>query len=262
MSRSHCTNGLAVLITVLGACAKEAPVVEVQGECATAHQAQLCTWARVQGTTVVAVGLTVPIASIENAPVDQPMVWPPPMIATLSMPEAARSQAGLTELTAFWEAHGHPPGPYLTPHFDFHFFTIPTAERSAIDCTDKTKPSSLPAGYSMPDVVLPPPLAELAGGNPLIGLCVAQMGMHSLLTSELESTETFRGSMVIGYYHGKPIFIEPMLSQALLLEKRSFELPIPSIPGMMRAYPRTFRAEYDAQQQAYRFVFSDFGTGA
>ncbi|MHC4709600.1 MAG: DUF5602 domain-containing protein, partial [Planctomycetota bacterium] len=156
----------------------------------------------------------------------------------------------------------HPPGPYLTPHFDFHFYTIPPAERSAIDCTDETKPSVMPAGYSLPDVILPPPLAEMAGVSTLIGLCVQQMGMHSLLTSELESTDTFRGSMVIGYYHGTPIFIEPMLTRSLLLEKRSFDLPIPSIPGMTGAYPRAFRAEYDAQQQVYQFVFSDFAPGA
>jgi hypothetical protein len=261
MPRYHFTNGLAVLATVLCACAKEVPVVEVKGECVDAYQAQLCTWARMQGTTVVAVGLTVPTASIENAPDDQDMVWPPAITATLRMPESAQQQAGLTELTVFWEAHGHPPGPYLTPHFDFHFYTIPPAERSAIDCTDETKPAVMPAGYSLPDVILPPPLAEMAGVSTLIGLCVQQMGMHSLLTSELESTDTFRGSMVIGYYHGTPIFIEPMLTRSLLLERRSFDLPIPSIPGMTGAYPQAFRAEYDAQQQVYHFVFSDFAPG-
>jgi hypothetical protein len=88
------------------------------------------------------------------------------------------------------------------------------------------------------------------------------MGMHSLLTAELESTETFRGSMVVGYYHGRPIFIEPMLTRSLLLEKRSFDLPIPNIPGMTGAYPRTFQAEFDTQQQAYHFVFSDFSPEA
>jgi hypothetical protein len=238
------------------------PVVEVRGECADAYRAQLCTWAQTQGTRVVAVGLTVPMASIENAPSDQPMAWPPPMIARLSLPQGASTQAGLIELTAFWEAHGHPPGPYLTPHFDFHFYTIPAAERAAIDCADKTRPERLPAGYTMPDVVFPAEMAELVGENPLIGLCVAQMGMHSLLTSELESTEQFRGSMVIGYYHGKPIFIEPMLSRTLLLERRSFELPIPTIPGMTRPHPRTFRALYDARQEVYRFVFADFASGA
>jgi hypothetical protein len=104
-------------------------------------------------------------------------------------------------------------------------------------------------------------MAEMAGVGTLIGLCVSEMGMHSLLASELESTDTFRGSMVIGYYHGTPIFIEPMLTRSLLLEKRSFDLPIPSIPGMTGAYPQAFRAEYDAQQQVYHFVFSDFAPG-
>jgi hypothetical protein len=47
-----------------------------------------------------------------------------------------------------------------------------------------------------------------------------------------------------------------------LLEKRSFDLPIPSIPGMAGPHPRAFRAEYDAQQQLYHFVFSDFAPGA
>ncbi len=262
MPRYHLTNGLLVLATVLCACSKEVPVVEVKGECAEAYQAELCTWARMQGTTVIAAGLTVPTASIENAPDEQQMVWPPAITATLRMPESVQQQAGLTELTVFWEAHGHPPGPYLTPHFDFHFYTIPPAERSAIDCTDETKPSVMPAGYSLPDVILPPPMAEMAGVSTLIGLCVEQMGMHSLLTSELESTDTFRGSMVIGYYGGTPIFIEPMLTRSLLLEKRSFDLPIPSIPGMAGAYPRAFQAEYDAQQQVYHFVFSDFEPGA
>lgn len=251
------THRLTVL-AALWASGSQAPVVEVQGECANAFQAQLCTWARMQGERVVAVGLTVPAASIENAPDDQPMVWPPVITATLKMPEVAHRTAGLTELTVFWEAHGHPPGPYLTPHFDFHFYTIPRAERSAIDCTDETKPSVMPAGYSLPDVTLPPPLAEMARDTVLTGLCVGQMGMHSLLTAELESTETFRGTMVIGYYRGLPIFIEPMLTRSLLLEKRSFDLPIPGIPGMAGAYPRAFRAEYDAGRQLYQFVFSDF----
>ncbi len=262
MPRYQLTSGLVVLAAVLCACAKEAPVVEVMGECADVYQAQLCTWARMQGTTVVAVGATVPLASIENAPDDAHMVWPPVMATALRMPESGQHQARLTEVTVFWEPHGHPPGPYLTPHFDFHFYTITRADRLAIDCIDETKPSVLPAGYSLPDVTLPPPLAEMAGESTLIGLCVAEMGMHSLLTSELESTEAFRGSIVVGYYHGTPIFIEPMLSRELLLEKRSFDLPIPSIPGMTGEYPRAFRAEYDEQQQLYHFVFSDFAAGA
>jgi len=262
MPRYQLTSGPVVLAAALCACANEVPVVEVMGECADVYQAELCTWARMQGTTVVAVGATVPMASIENAPDEQELAWPPTMAAALRMPESTRDQAGLAEVTVFWESHGHPPGPYLTPHFDFHFYTIPPEERATIDCVDETKPSVLAAGYSLPDVTLPPPMAELTGVSTLIGLCVSQMGMHSLLTSELESTDTFRGSIVLGYYQGMPIFIEPMVTRELLMEKRSFDLPIPSIPGMTGKYPRAFRAEYDEEQQLYRFVFSDFAPGA
>ena len=91
----------------------------------------------------------------------------------------------------------------------------------------------------------------MAGVSTLIGLCVPHMGMHSLLTSELESKETFRGSMVVGYYHGKPVFVEPMVTRAMLMEKRSFDLPIPDIPGLSGAHPTKFHAEYDKQREAY-----------
>jgi hypothetical protein len=64
--------------------------------------------------------------------------------------------------------------------------------------------------------------------------------------------------MVIGYYKTKPIFIEPMISRAMLLEKKSFELPIPTVPGMTGPHPTTFRADYDATANAYRFVFANF----
>jgi hypothetical protein len=189
------------------------------------------------------------------------MAWPPVPAAVLQLPESAQQQSGLTHFTMFWEAHGHPPTPYLTPHFDFHFYTIPPAERTAIDCADTAKPAALAAGYALPDEPLPPDMAKAIGVPVLVGICVPQMGMHSLLASELESTTPFRGSMVIGYYHAKPIFIEPMISRAMLQEKQSFDLPIPTIPGLTGNRPAAFRAEYDAQQGVYRFEFSGFQAG-
>jgi hypothetical protein len=253
---------LPVLALALGACAKPPSVVLVNGPCGDAYQAHICTWARMQGTTVVDVGVTVPVAAVENAPADEPMVWPPVPVAALGLPDSAQGPAGITEFTMFWDPMGHPPTPYLTPHFDFHFYLTPPGERASIDCLDITKPVTLPAGYELPDEPLPPPMVQLTGVSTLVGVCVPQMGMHSLLATELQSQTPFRGSMVIGYYHGKPIFIEPMLSRAMLLEKQSFDLAIPTIPGASGSYPRVFHAEYDAQQNAYRFAFSDFRSGA
>lgn len=243
----------------LSACAKDAPVVAVNGECADVYHAQVCTWARTKGDSVVDVGAIVPVASIENAPLDAPPAWPPASAAVLPLPAAVQQKTGLTHLTMYWESMGHPPGPYLTPHFDFHFYSVRQDERSAMDCADLSKPSALPSLYSLPDVALPPPMAKMTGVNTLVGLCVPQMGMHALPAAALADTNPMRATMVIGYYKGKPIFVEPMVSRAMLMEKKAFDLPIPSIPGMRDNYPRSFRAEYDAQQKAYRFVFSDFG---
>jgi hypothetical protein len=252
---------LVVFVAALGACAKEVPIVEVQGECADVFQGQACAWARMQGNTVVDVGATVPLSSIENAPKDAEMAWPPAPTATLTLPEAAQPQTGLTHITVYWEPIGHPPAPFLVPHFDFHFYTISSGERLAVDCADTSKPPALPSGYSLPDMTLPPDRAKMVGVSTLVGICVPQMGMHSLPTTQLESTTPFRGTMIIGYYHGKPIFVEPMLSQAMLMEKADFNLPIPFVAGMAGNYPRAFRAEYDDQQRVYRFVFADFTAG-
>lgn len=215
-----------------------------------------------RGTAVVAVGANVPVASIENAPKEAEMAWPPKAEAILKLPESVQQQTGVTQLSVYWEATGHPPAPYMTPHFDFHFYAIPPAAQAAIDCADVSKPTTLAAGYSLPDQPLPPDMAKMIGVSTLVGVCVPGMGVHSLLTAELESKDVVRGSMVLGYYHSKPIFVEPMLTRALLLEKRSFDLSIPaSIPGMTGAHPRAFHADYDAQQQVYHFVFSDFAPG-
>jgi hypothetical protein len=253
----------SVLALGLGACANDSALVELKGACQPAFKADVCTWAKTQGKNLVEVGAVVPLASIENAPAGPgSMDWPPVADAAIDLPEAARQPSGFTHLTVYWEPTGHPPGPYLTPHFDFHFYTITPAELATIDCKDEGKPTALPAGYSLNDEKLPPDMAKMIGVSTLVGLCIPKMGMHSLLTSEMESKEVFRGSMVIGYYHGKPVFIEPMLTKAMLLEKKSFDLPVPDVPGLAGPHPTKFHADYDAAKQSYRFIFSDFKPAA
>jgi hypothetical protein len=252
-----------VVATLVCACApKEVPVVTVQGSCSDMNKSQVCTWVRTQGGAVVSAGLTVPIGSIENAPDKEPMAWPPKAAARLNMPDSGRSKTGLTEMTAYWEPTGHPPGAYLTPHFDFHFYSIPAEEQLAIDCKDLSKPAAIPANYGLPDIAMPPDVAKMIGVSTLVGLCVPEMGMHSAPASELASTTIFNGTMVIGYYKGKAIFIEPMLAKAMLMEKKSFDLTIPTVPGMTGIYARVFHANFDAPAQAYQFEFSGFAPGA
>ena len=246
------------LLAFAAACSSQDQLVEAKGSCADVFTAQVCTWASTKGKNLVEAGAVVPLASIENAPAEEPMAWPPVAAAEIDMPESVRQQGGLQLLTMYWEPHGHPPGAFMTPHFDFHFYTVPASERAAMDCKDVSKPASLPAGYALPDIPLPPEMAQMTGVPVLVGLCVPQMGMHSVPVADVERKDAFSGSIVIGYYKGKPVFVEPMIARATLMEKKSFDLAIPDVPGLTGAHPTRFHAEFDAAQQAYRFTFSRF----
>lgn len=240
----------AIGMLVIGLPACSTPQV-VQGECRPVNGADVCAWGETSGNAIVAFGATVPVGSVENAPDDVPMAWPPASEAVIPLPEAVSSATGFKVMTVFWEPHGHPPGPYLVPHFDFHFYTISADEVGAIDCADSTKPARLPSAYELPDVSIP----QL---GTLLGLCVPTMGMHSLPGAELHAATPFQKTMIVGYYGGRPIFVEPMITRATLLERRSFGLGIPEVPDRPASvrFPTTFRADYDESAQAYRFVFS------
>ncbi len=173
---------LGGLLAGTAACTRERLVA---GECKSYNGADVCTWGRMSGNTLVAFGATVPVKSVENAPSEVPMVWPPKADLVLALPGSVDSAVGFKNLTIFWEPHGHPPGPYLTPHFDFHFNNISAADIARIDCADSTKPSILPAGYELPDVAIP----QL---GTLVGICVPGMGMHSLPGAELRSDGAVR----------------------------------------------------------------------
>jgi hypothetical protein len=251
---------VTLLAVVAGACSKDAPVAEVTGPCADVYKSPVCTWARTQGGNLLEVGLVVPIASIENSPGEEPMAWPPVPAAVLDIPEAARQKSGLVHMSLYWEHDGHPPAAYMTPHFDFHFNLISSAERDAIDCVDVSKPAAMPKAYAMPDIPLPPELAKMMGVPALVGLCVPKMGMHAVPATDVDAKEPFRAAMVIGYARGKPVFFEPMVAKAMLMEKKSFDLAIPEVPGLAGAHPTKFRADYDAAKQQYRMIFSAFAT--
>ena len=230
----------------------------VQGECRKVNGADICTWGELSGTTLTAFGASVPVASIQNAPADPPMVWPPVADATIPLPDAVRTATGFAVLSVYWEAHGHPPGPFLIPHFDFHFYHASSAEIAAIDCADSLKPAALAAGYALPDMAIP-------GIGMLVGLCVPHMGMHSLPQADIDAKEPFQKTTVVGYYRQHPIFVEPMIASATLLARHSFTMDIPAVPGQPANVhsPMHFRADYDSTALAYRFVFTDFnGAGA
>lgn len=249
---------MAAAAVLLMACTPEAvPVVEASRDCADAFGSQLCAWSETMGDSLVAAGVDLPIALVEAAPSEAPE-GPMLPVAVMSFPAAVAEQGGLGEITFWWEAVGHPPEGYLPPHFDFHFYFAGTQPRGAITCSDTTKPDALPAGYTLMDMPLPPEMAEAMGTDMLVGLCVPEMGMHATPEADLDGSP-WTGSIILGYYGGMPLFVEPMITRAKLLERQSFSYPIPAIPGMTGIHPRQFNATWNPDAASYRFSFSDFG---
>lgn len=244
----YCTGVVLGLVALgLAGCSSSPKVV--QDQCSTVYGGDVCTWHEMKGNQLLAFGATIPMQSVDSAPAEVAMDWPPVAVAEISLGDTVKSATGFDMLTMYWEAHGHPPGPYLTPHFDFHFYSIPASEIAAIDCSDTTK-AEPPAGYVLPD--------EDAGKlGTLVGICVPKMGMHALPQAEMESTTLFKQTMIVGYYHAKPIFLEPMITRATLDGGQDFTLDVPAISGWPADVhpPQSFSATYDSTAHAWKFAW-------
>jgi hypothetical protein len=263
---------LAALVIILSACSQEAaeptladqappesapePELQlVQGECKAVFDGEICTWGKTRGDKLLAFGATVPMSTVESAPPEGELVMPPVTYARVALPPVVKDITGVDHLGVNWEVYGHPPGTFMTPHFDFHFYTRSGAEIEAIDCSDLSKPEQLPDGYILPDIGIP----EM--NMTLVGLCVPEMGMHSVLEAEIETDELFDGSMIIGYYQREVIFIEPMVAKDHLMKRQDFDLAMPVLTGRGEgvATPADFEATFDTEQDAYHLVFTMSG---
>jgi hypothetical protein len=244
---------LAVCIVILGACAGSARAQArsyTEGPCGSVFGVKVCTFYQTRSGKVTEFGLNVPVAAIRQAPANPPMVWPPKADVSVPFARVVEEQTGFTFANIYSEAHGHPPGAYMVPHFDFHFYFVPEQEVQKIDCKDSGKPRILPAGYALPDVNAPP-IGEL------VGMCVPAMGMHAIPKTDLDAKAPWAASMLVGYYSRKPIFVEPMVTRALILQEHTFSLKIPEIAPVPHVrYPRHFRAVYLPKSKTYHMILS------
>lgn len=195
-------------------------------------------------------GATIPMTIVNTMPAGGS--GPSGAIATLKFPDDLRTRSFFKSLVVHSNPMGHPGAYYLTPHFDFHFYNADADRIRTFMPPDAGSHSAsvvLPAGYVMEPGAVP------------------EMGSHAITEEDnelLESTEKFEKTMIQGYFNGRVEFVEPMLTQKLLKEKRSFTLPVPkpsdfNLPAAT-LYPTKFRAEYDAMTDSWNLIFSDFQT--
>ena len=189
-------------------------------------------------------GVTIPLAAFEDAPSSHPFQDD----LVLEMPDVAKEQTIVHHLRLNWLASGHGPDPYGDPHFDLHFLRGSVEEVDAIDCrADKRLPTAdkIPAGYGKPE------------------LCVNAMGYHSWPKADLEPGADFTASIIMGYFAGNVVFIEPMIAKSALMKKKTFELPIAkprSAGGATTLYPTHMAATWDADAEAYTFELDQLET--
>jgi hypothetical protein len=252
-------SSFAGLARPLSAAPETLPARIVTGERAELYGGTLETFAGLDATgRVVEVGVTLPLASIEKAPVMEGMTMHSHAEMrmdrrTLRMPEAARVQTILDNVDLYYAPMGHEPERYAHAHYDFHFFSIPPEQVKAIDCRDLSMIplAHLPRGYAEG---VPP-------FQPVAQFCVPQMGIHAIAVREFTGKNgPFEADLLLPHYGGEPISLEPMITRAKLLERQSFGGDLPQIgywPGG-KGLPTRFEARYDRASDSYRLVFSGF----
>ena len=241
-----------VLATLASCGGADSPTTSiVQGDTKTFGSAQMSTWAKIDSAGgVLEAGAIIPLSIIRSMP--NAGDGPAGAIATLKYPAAVVAKTFFNTLVVQSNMMGHPGAYYSTPHFDFHFYQVPEAtirSWTALggDPLSQSPTVSLPAGYVMEPNFVP------------------EMGTHAITQEDMASmdaTRVFIKTMIQGYFAGKPIFVEPMVTQELMLSKESFTLPVPRPDRFGLAaptlYPTKFQADYDAAKDAYIFTYSNF----
>lgn len=146
---------------------------------------------------------------------------------------------------AAWNPHGHPPEAFLVPHFDFHFYRISMDERAAIDPRRpdwEAKQNAAPTAAEIPEAYVSTVEA------------VPQMGVHWIDTTDPTYAGTpFTEVLIYGFWDGDLIFVEPMITAAMLAERPTVDeaLKLPQAYPEPGYYPTRYRVHYDAATQEY-----------
>ena len=185
-----------------------------------------------------AIGLTFTEAALSGLPTENSTEY------DLALPEQA-SAMPFNHIGIDWNPKGHePPGIYDKPHFDFHFYMISPGERNNITATGEdmarlsknVSPEFIPAGY-----------VPIPGGVP-------RMGAHWFDPASPEfNNQSFTKTFIYGFYDGKMIFLEPMITKAFLEtgQNTTDNIKLPAKYPKKSYYPTRYSVKYDAAAKEY-----------
>jgi len=178
------------------------------------------------------VGVALSQAALAGLPATDTM-WTLPLPAGVTVPP-------FDHVMINWNAQGHPPGPYMLPHFDVHFYTITPATQAAIPGGSDTL--TVPSSYVPRDYVSTVESAP-------------DMGVHWIDTTSAElHGHPFDRTFVYGFSRGTLAFLEPMVTRAFLASQPSVSDTIRQPQAFAQAgrYPARYRVYADARTNTVR----------
>jgi len=198
-----------------------------------------------------------------------------PHVFLLDLPAQGGVPFEFVELN--WNPMGlEPAGVYQdVSHFDFHFYTVPPEERTAIVPTDPSwadKANRLPEEQYVPPFIAalaPPEAAPADIAVPLMGVHWVDVRAPELqgMLGNPDAHRPFTKTFIHGSWDGRFIFWEPMITRAYLLAKKEATdpavrdeiVPIPTpyryqAPGY---YPGAYRITWDRERREYRIALTN-----
>lgn len=152
-----------------------------------------------------------------------------------------------------WQPNGHPPPMvYTVPHFDVHYYLISMAARDAMTPADPAYAAKIAKAPASGEA--PPSYASDPQGIPRMGTHWTDQTSHEFHGSP------FTNTMVYGFYDGKMVFIEPMMTKAFLDSKpnETKSLKVPTKYPAPGRYPTSYRVAYDATTKEYHVTLLSF----
>jgi uncharacterized protein len=180
-----------------------------------------------------AIGVELTTTALDGLPTDM-AEWSLPMPPAVSTPP-------WDHVMINWNPQGHEPTAiYGLPHFDFHFYTISQDEQMQIAGGPDNTPvpaQNVPQDYESQVMSVP------------------MMGVHWADTQSPEfHGSTFDKTFIYGFYQGNMVFVEPMVTKAMLASQPNAVAPVKQPQSFQKAgfYPDQYSVRYDAGTNTVR----------
>lgn len=278
------------------AMAAPAEMVTEYGSAATYNGQQVRVFFTHNDSDIQALGIEVPAAMYDDAPMDPPsdgrydvpvdVADPAKGVAwhccgyevIAGLPDSALRMTPFREVILNWNPQGHvPPGIYSVPHTDFHFYFMTDADRLSIGGAKDSKvmctvpnflgpePPRLPVAEDCEQLAITAaelPADQMPAGYQNLGLVEPAMGNHLVDPNFHEFHGTaFDQTFIYMTNAGQLSGMEPMITLGFmrnLQEPVHAQITMPAAFPVAGMYPTGYVMEYDRDDGMFRVYYENW----